>query len=223
LRARVETFERAPRGDGVEFRGGERHPFWDGGWRNAARNASVLSPFMSRRRLLLPFTGRCFVMSDLKTGARAAVGRTEPRRALSAPAVTGSGQCLVVSASQAHREILSRSANRGGWDTIVCADDQNALAAFRRTRFQLAIVDLSYFGSTPTAFRELSQTLAAQSGLLLIVCGKESDPQEEIWARQLGVWLYLPGVTPDHADEMTAICEHAQALTGLSAAREVSR
>jgi DNA-binding NtrC family response regulator len=182
------------------------------------------------KRELLPFRAGgsgvcqlqswCLVMSDLKAKARA---RVEPRRAAAAKTKTEMGQCLVVSACQANREALSQAANRGGWDTIVCADDRNALSALGRTRFQLAIVDLNVIGATPAGFRELSQTLATQSGLLLVVCGKESDPQEEIWARQLGVWLYLPGVTPEHRDEIALICEQAQTSVELSAARESSK
>jgi CheY-like chemotaxis protein len=159
-------------------------------------------------------------MSDLKAAARV---RVEPKRAATTKTRTEMGQCLVVSVCQANREALSQSANRGGWDTVVCADDRNALAAFRRTRFQLAIVDLNHVGSTPKGFRELCQTLAVQQGILLIICGKESDPVEEVWARQLGVWMYLPGVTPEHSQEIAVICGEAQAITHLSAAGEVPR
>jgi hypothetical protein len=30
---------------------------------------------------------------------------------------------------------------------------------------------------------------------LLVVCGSEDSVDEEMWARQLGAWVYLPGVS----------------------------
>ena len=38
------------------------------------------------------------------------------------------------------------------------------------------------------------QQLAARQGPLLAVCGKPDDTTGEVWSRQLGVWMYLPGV-----------------------------
>lgn len=54
--------------------------------------------------------------------------------------------------------------------------------------------------------------------MLLAVCGHEGDPQEETWARQLGVWLYLPGVSIDHVDEISVMCEQAQVIANGSKA-----
>jgi DNA-binding response OmpR family regulator len=115
------------------------------------------------------------------------------------------------------RELLSESANIAGWDTVVCADHQNGLSAFNKTRFHMALIDLTGPMTARRGFRDLCQTLASQSNLLLAVCGNANDPQEEIWARQLGVWLYLPGVAVEHVEELAAICEQAQLVAGLSA------
>lgn len=156
-------------------------------------------------------------MSDLDTHSRTTRGRVDRRVSSTAKTAARTSQCLVVSASQSMRVLLSQSANVAGWDTVVCADHQNGLAAYNKTRFQMALIDLTGPAPAPRGTRDLCQTLASQSNLLLAVCGNASDPQEEIWARQLGVWLYLPGVAPEHAEELAAICEQAQLVAGLSA------
>jgi len=125
-------------------------------------------------------------------------------------------QCLVVSSSRDRRDMLARAATDAGWDAIVCADPENARAECRRTFVQMALVDLQGHGSlTPSGFRQFSEELASDGGkLLLAVCGHEGDPHEEIWARQLGAWLYLPGVTD--RDEVTPLCRQ-----GLVVARRI--
>ena len=120
--------------------------------------------------------------------------------------------CLVASANVDKRAFLSDAATHAGWETVVCADAQNATAAARRVRFQMAWIDLDYHGQTPSGFRDLCQTLAATPEMLLAVCGHVNDAEEEVWARQLGVWLYLPGISLEHADEISELCEHAQLL-----------
>ena len=121
-------------------------------------------------------------------------------------------RCLVVSASQTRREVLSEAAMDGGWDTAVFSDAEDALTEFRRTRFQLAFVDLDGFGAAPEEeFRDLCQQLAAVgSDLLLAVCGREGDGLQEIWARQLGVWLYLPGVI--EGGGVAELCDEARGV-----------
>ena len=81
----------------------------------------------------------------------------------------------------------------------------------------MALIDLTGPTTALRGLRDLCQTLASQSNVLLAVCGNTNDPQEEIWARQLGVWLYLPGVAIEHFEELAAICEQAQLVAGLSA------
>ena len=121
-------------------------------------------------------------------------------------------RCLIVSASQSRREMLSEAAMDGGWDTFVFSDAENALSEFRRTRFQLAFVDLDGFGAAPEEeLRDLCQQLATAGGeLLLAVCGREGDGLQEIWARQLGVWLYLPGVTDSGG--VAELCDEARGV-----------
>ena len=157
------------------------------------------------------------IMSDLDTHSRTTRGRVDRRVSDATDTRAQPSQCLVVSRSEPMRELLSKSANVAGWDTVVCSDDENGLAAFNRTRFQMAFIDLTGPSAVPRGFRDLCRTLVSQPNVLVAVCGNATDPQEEIWARQLGVWLYLPGVALEHAEELSAICEQAQLVAGLSA------
>ena len=50
--------------------------------------------------------------------------------------------------------------------------------------------------------------MAANKGLLLAVCGKPDDTTGEVWSRQLGVWMYLPGV--DGRSDIALLCGEAR-------------
>ncbi len=154
-------------------------------------------------------------MSTIRTRTKypASVSDVSREQSAAAQKKTTAAHCLIASAVQAKRELLSDAATQAGWDTVVCADAQNATAAARRAKFQMAWIDLDHHGQTSSGFRELCQTLAATPSMLLAVCGHEGDPKEEIWARQLGIWLYLPGISIDRIDEISLLCEHAQLLT----------
>lgn len=147
-------------------------------------------------------------MKTSESTAPAVLGQVE--EAVSRPRRAGASvlQCLVVSASQTRRNMLSDAATTAGWETVLCADSQNALAEFRKSPFQFAVVDLNLRGKTPEGFRDCVQTLAEDSTRILIcVCGHENDPGEEVWVRQLGAWVYLPGAT--NSSELGLLCEQA--------------
>lgn len=136
------------------------------------------------------------------------VGRPQLCPSAARPANASVLQCLVVSTADSRRDMLSASAAGAGWTTVVCADAGRAHVAVRRLTFQFALIDLGCRNTTPPGFAELCQTIAAARGILLCVCGHENQPQEEIWARQMGSWLYLPGVH-DQAD-VSSLCTQAR-------------
>jgi len=115
-------------------------------------------------------------------------------------------QCLIVSADPERREMFEHAAGEGGWMTVICADAPSALTCISRSLVQLAIVDLET--QKLGTFRPVVEQLTSHSGLLLIVCGNEGDINEEIWVRQLGAWLYLPGV-PD-GNNFSTLCGEAR-------------
>lgn len=115
-------------------------------------------------------------------------------------------QCLIVSADTQRREMFDRAAADGGWKTFSCADAATALAFIDRSLVQLAIVDLE--AEAAQAFRPIVETVTRTSGLLLIVCGNEGEVEEEVWVRQLGAWLYLPGVLD--SNNLALLCGEAR-------------
>jgi hypothetical protein len=44
--------------------------------------------------------------------------------------------------------------------------------------------------------------------MLLVICGRDGDAMQEIWAHQLGAWLYLPGV--DISGDLAMLCSQAR-------------
>jgi hypothetical protein len=76
---------------------------------------------------------------------------------------------------------------------------------------QLAVVDLAGpAGVVPEGMPELVEYLAGVSDLLLVVCGHEGRPHEELWVRQLGTWLYLPGL--EDVSDLGSLCSEARDL-----------
>ena len=115
-------------------------------------------------------------------------------------------QCLIVSCDVERQEMLARGAADSGWETIVCSNAESAWTYQRFKFVQLAVVDLA--SDLLGELRELLKQFSSLSGLLTIVCGNEADMEEEIWVRQLGAWLYLPGVT--EATDVSLLCGEAK-------------
>jgi len=75
-------------------------------------------------------------------------------------------------------------------------------------RVQLALVDLqSAPAAYAKAFKQLVEQLAARK-TLLAVCDAPNDPTGEIWSRELGVWMYLPGI--DSESDIALLCAEAR-------------
>lgn len=110
---------------------------------------------------------------------------------------TTTAQCLVLSLNPKRREMLVRSANEAGWDTVACADARAAWHTAQRERFAMALIDLESAQTCDAQYRDLAEHMMGSQRTLTVVCGHEGNAVEEIWARQTGVWLYLPGVTAD--------------------------
>jgi len=124
--------------------------------------------------------------------------------------------CLVVSNHSERRQRLMQSACAGGWETIVCTDMRHALWEARRSAFHLAIVDLGAADNpTPVNSHELCEMLSTTGDYLMMVCGQQSDASEEIWARKLGVWAYLPGVDP--GADISLLCTEALGVARATA------
>ena len=133
----------------------------------------------------------------------------EPRQlAARQIAASDAPACLVAGLSADRRTLLMAAATSAGWDAVGCDD---AMGAQRQTLLeprQMVVVDLEAAGgAAPEALKKLCERLARQKNLLLVLCGNASNAMEEIWARQLGAWLYLPGVVDD--SDLSSLFEEA--------------
>jgi hypothetical protein len=119
--------------------------------------------------------------------------------------------CLIVTGSVPRSQLWVRAAQQEHWATIVCRTADEAARQAVRNRIQLALVDLQ---SAPPgqerAFRQLVEQLASRDGPLVAVCGNPNDSLGEVWSRQLGVWMYLPGI--DGQSDIALLCCEARGI-----------
>ena len=139
--------------------------------------------------------------TGVTTSAEVAEGRSQAKR-------TATFQCLVLSADQQRRQLLSQSATDAGWDAVVCADTDSCWNNLRQEMFQLVLQDMEVSSKRRDQFRELAEHLSSQRGVLLVLCGNQGDAPEEIWARGIGAWLYLPGV--ERGCDIASLCQEAK-------------
>jgi DNA-binding response OmpR family regulator len=150
-------------------------------------------------------------MSAVVPATRVPSTREQPRleRAVKSVATRGLLECLIVSPRAKQREVLSRAATASGWASVVCSDADTARHLAQRIVVKLAFIDLEQVPlDALVSLQDLASDLARLGCPLLVVCGTDGDTQQEIWARQLGAWLYLPGMAGVEA--MTQLCEEAR-------------
>jgi hypothetical protein len=150
-------------------------------------------------------------MSELQISEPATLVSSEPRIGVGRSAPATLQTCLVVTASAPRSQLWVRAAQQEHWATIVCRTADEAARQAVRNRIQLALVDLQ---SAPPAqqrsFRQLVEQLTARDGPLVAVCGNPNDSLGEVWSRQLGVWMYLPGI--DSQSDIALLCCEARGI-----------
>jgi hypothetical protein len=127
------------------------------------------------------------------------------------PAPPSVYQCMVVSPSKKRGDFFQDAAVAQGWETILVADVETAAQTAVKNRIGLAVVDLEDVeSSNQEPYRQLVQEIVnnADGIPLLVVCGPEEDLAGEIWSRQVGVWMYLPGV--DDQSDIAMLCGEAR-------------
>lgn len=150
-------------------------------------------------------------MSSVVPSIHPRVTREQPTlaRAVKSVATRGLLECLIVSPRAERRELLSRAATASGWASVVCGDADTARHLAQRIVVKLAFIDLEQGPLDGlVGLQEVAADLSRMGCPLLVVCGADGDTQQEIWARQLGAWLYLPGMADVEA--MTQLCEEAR-------------
>lgn len=119
--------------------------------------------------------------------------RTPPLRSLTLP---GMLQCLVMSWSELRTQLLRSAAENEDWQAVVCRDVNEFVRRVFQLNTPLTIVDLPKSDSTAYAGLCKAATRARDiNDSLLVVCGTNGNTKEEVWARQLGAWTYLPAAT----------------------------
>lgn len=150
-----------------------------------------------------------YYMSDLQLSSPVVLVSPDARAPARCRAPAALHTCLVVSTSARRAQLWVRAAHEENWATIVCTTGDDAIRQSVRQRVDLALVDLQ--AATTEQERQLKtlvQQLAARQGPLLAVCGKPDDITGEVWSRQLGVWMYLPGV--DGNSDISLLCGEAR-------------
>ena len=129
---------------------------------------------------------------------------------------TGMLDCLVVSGDSARRRRFEAAVELAGWLECASPETSGEIRQAIDRDFQLVIVDIaSPLGDRVSDSVEIAEEMAARPGTLLVICGSEDNVDEELWARQLGAWLYLPGVCD--GDSLTSLCVEARRLRDGSA------
>jgi DNA-binding NtrC family response regulator len=124
--------------------------------------------------------------------------------------------CLVVSGDSARRRRFEAAVELAGWLECASPETSGEIRQAIDRDFQLVIVDIaSPLGDRVSDSVEIAEEMAARPGTLLVICGSEDSVDEELWARQLGAWLYLPGVCD--GDSLTSLCVEARRLRDGSA------
>ena len=110
--------------------------------------------------------------------------------------VPGLLKCLVLSGDRGLRGRLDAVAELGGWSACDAPEDAADLQAAIDGDYQLVIADVANpLGDRVNDTVEIAEEFAARPGTLVVVCGSEDSVDEELWARQIGAWVYLPGVS----------------------------
>ena len=157
-------------------------------------------------------------MMVFAVGFNAAVLNSPPDSARSVAVLRGPAgrwksppACLVISGDAARRQMIAAAAGLAGWSECLSPDNVPELQDASDQDISLAIIDLAApVGERMHDTVELAEKLASHQHTLVVICGSVDCVDEELWARQLGVWLYLPGVT--EGDSLTSLCIEARRL-----------
>lgn len=104
--------------------------------------------------------------------------------------------CLVISGNRELRSRLDSVTELSGWSSCDMPTDAEELRSTTDAEFQLVVVDIAHpIGERVNDTLEIAEEFAARPGTLLVICGSNESVEDELWARQLGAWVYLPGVS----------------------------
>jgi hypothetical protein len=139
---------------------------------------------------------------------RSIAGEVMTHRGVRAPGVM---KCLVVSGDRSFRNRVEAVAELGGWAACDAPVEAAELGSVIDADYQFVIADIAHpLGDRVNDTVEIAEEFAGRPGTLLAICGSDDSVDEELWARQLGAWVYLPGVTS--GDALVSLVTEARRL-----------
>lgn len=146
------------------------------------------------------------ITSDMLVGASDAVASPRVGR------MPRSLSCLVVTGNEQLRNRLQLVADIAEWPSCEAPRSGSELEAAADADHQLVVVDIADpCGERVSDTVRIAEEYVGRPGTLVVVCGSGESVDEELWARQLGAWLYLPGVSA--ADELVEVFVEARRLS----------
>ena len=104
-------------------------------------------------------------------------------------------RCLILSWNDVRAEGLRLAAQQQAWEALVCSNSTAFIKQLFRLKVPLTIVDLpEVTQKSYPKMRLASSKVRDVSDSLLVVSAATNDECEEVWARELGAWAYLPEV-----------------------------
>lgn len=151
------------------------------------------------------------LQADYATGGNRAAPPAEPRGKRGADATVDASvstwMCLVLSADGQRRRRLLDLTDAAGWRPIECDSVSEAVRQADRWKTHLAVLDLLGLAEPHReTFRKFAERLSQRPDPLLMICDDEASA-DELWARQLGAWLYLP--EPELGEDLMRLCVEA--------------
>ncbi|MEM9352579.1 MAG: hypothetical protein AAGA92_06170 [Planctomycetota bacterium] len=101
-------------------------------------------------------------------------------------------RCLVASWDVRRGELLCEAAADESWQTVLCEDGPAVLKSLFQLDLPLAVFDLPSGGEGAQWLREATLRAVEFPRCLVVACVERGDPRQEQWARESGVWAYLP-------------------------------
>lgn len=152
-------------------------------------------------------------MHSTETKAAAPATAAERSATIVRPSPPTVMRCLLVSECRRHLQHIAQTAAREGWTSVAHHLVTEAIREAVLTRFHLAFVDVQSViePDTQAQYEQLAADLARGHVPLIVISGDAQDPLAEIRARQLGVWLYLPGF--DETTGLEIVFREARAAT----------
>lgn len=119
-------------------------------------------------------------------------------------------RCLLVSSNDGLIEGMRHAAAGAGWDCVACRDPQESLRLAMLHRFALALVDIDPVKNR-RVLSDLFRLITGSEPGLVVAYDGGAAAASELWAREHGAWMYVPGV--DDWSDLELVCREARRIT----------